>query len=315
MSERPEPEHPGPELAPAPPMPAEPGTEPAAITASTFRLLLVPGVVPASWLRTWSERMRDVPAELVHAEAAEAAGLLAAGDADAALLRLPVDRDLLSAIPLYVETSVVVLPKDHLLTALDEIGPDDLAEETLLVPADDVIRWADAPGEESALPIPATTADAVELVAAGVGLLVVPQSLARLHHRKDLTYRPVTDAPTSQVALGWLRDRDGDPLVEEMIGVVRGRTVNSSRGAGAGAAGARAGEAGRDGRGKPSGGKTGGGERGGRGRGAGGSGGSGSGSGTGRGSGGAPGGRTAGRGGSTGRAGDRRSGGGRRRGR
>ena len=45
--------------------------------------------------------------------------------------------------------------------------------------------------------VPATTAEAIELVAAGVGVLVVPQSLARLHHRRDLAYRPLTDAPQS----------------------------------------------------------------------------------------------------------------------
>jgi hypothetical protein len=63
----------------------------------------------------------------------------------------------------------------------------------------------------------------------GTGLLVVPQSLARLHHRKDLTYRPLTDAPESQVALTW---PDGEPseLMEQFIGIVRGRTVNSTRG-------------------------------------------------------------------------------------
>ena len=66
-------------------------------------------------------------------------------------------------------------------------------------------------------------------MAAGIGLLVVPQSLARLHHRRDLVFRPVTDAPQSQVALSWLEDRTSD-LVEEFIGIVRGRTVNSSRG-------------------------------------------------------------------------------------
>ena len=76
---------------------------------------------------------------------------------------------------------------------------------------------------------PATTAAAVELVAAEVGVLVVPQSLARAHHRKDLTYRVVTDAPTSSVGLAWVRDRHTD-LVEEMIGIVRGRTANSTRG-------------------------------------------------------------------------------------
>ncbi|MCL2731388.1 MAG: LysR family transcriptional regulator, partial [Actinomycetia bacterium] len=68
-----------------------------------------------------------------------------------------------------------------------------------------------------------------ELVAAGVGLLVVPQSLARLHHRRDLTYRPVVDAPQSGVALSWPEDATTD-LVEEFIGIVRGRTVNSWRG-------------------------------------------------------------------------------------
>lgn len=212
---------------------AEPADPAATDDPARFRLLLVPGVVPASWVRTWRERVVDVPLELVHAPAADAGAVLARGEADAALLRLPVDRDVLSAIPLYVETTVVVLPKDHVLTALDEVAPDDLAEETLITPADDVLRWADAPGEPSLLPPPATTEEAVALVASGVGLLLVPQSLARLHHRKDLTYRPLTDAPGSQAALAWLADRDGDPLVEELIGIVRGRTVNSSRGRGA----------------------------------------------------------------------------------
>ncbi|MCG7287237.1 LysR family substrate-binding domain-containing protein [Cellulomonas sp. ACRRI] len=214
------------------PPPAAPAEPAATDDPPRFRLLLVPGVVPASWVRTWRERVADVPLELVHAPAADAGAVLARGEADAALLRLPVDRDVLSAIPLYVETTVVVLPKHHLLTALDEVGPDDLAEETVLTPADDVLRWADAPGEPSLLPQPATTEEAVALVASGVGLLLVPQSLARLHHRKDLTYRPVTGAPGSQAALAWLGDRDGDPLVEELIGIVRGRTVNSSRGRG-----------------------------------------------------------------------------------
>jgi hypothetical protein len=62
-----------------------------------------------------------------------------------------------------------------------------------------------------------------------VGLLVVPQSLARLHHRKDLTYRPLTDVPQSRVALSWLEDETTD-LMESFIGIVRGRTVNSTRG-------------------------------------------------------------------------------------
>src|SRR5207302_8879568 len=81
----------------------------------------------------------------------------------------------------------------------------------------------------AALERPATTADAIELVAAGVGLLLVPQSLARLHHRRDLTYRPVLDVPQSGVALSWPEEETTD-LMEQFIGIVRGRTVNSTRG-------------------------------------------------------------------------------------
>ncbi len=64
-----------------------------------------------------------------------------------------------------------------------------------------------------------------------MGLLVVPQSLARLHHRKDLKYVPLTDAPQSRVALSWPDEDENSELMEHMIGIVRGRTVNSTRGA------------------------------------------------------------------------------------
>ncbi len=196
-----------------------------------LRLLLVPGVNPARWVQVWRERLPDVPLTLVHGGVAEQEQVLAGRDADAGLVRLPVDPAVFSAIPLYTETTVVVVPVDHLVAAADEVVAADLAEETLLVPGDDVLGWDDAPGEPGALPRPATTAEAVELVASGVGVLVVPQSLARLHHRRDLTYRPVTDAPTSSVGLAWAAEAGSD-LVDELIGIVRGRTVNSSRGRG-----------------------------------------------------------------------------------
>jgi DNA-binding transcriptional LysR family regulator len=160
--------------------------------------------------------------------AAEASDVLRDGAADAGFVRLPVDRTVFSAIPLYTETTVVVVPKDHVVTAAEEVTLEDLADEVVLHPLDDVIGWERPPGEP-AFERPATTADAIELVAANIGVLVVPQSLARLHHRRDLTYRPLTDAPQSGIALSWREDATTD-LVEDFIGIVRGRTVNSSRG-------------------------------------------------------------------------------------
>jgi DNA-binding transcriptional LysR family regulator len=76
--------------------------------------------------------------------------------------------------------------------------------------------------------MPETTADAVATVAAGVGIAVMPMSLARLHHRKDVTYRVLRGGPVSSIALAWDADRT-TPLVDTFVGIVRGRTVNSSR--------------------------------------------------------------------------------------
>ncbi|NEC66373.1 LysR family transcriptional regulator substrate-binding protein [Streptomyces sp. SID9727] len=185
-------------------------------------------MTPAKWVRIWNERLPDIPLTLVQVPAHGAQELLRAGDADAAFLRLPVEGTDLSAIPLYTETTVAVVPKDHLIAAVDELSVAELADEIVLHPVDDALPWERLPGRP-ALERPATTADAIELVAAGIGVLVVPQSLARLHHRKDLTYRPLTDAPESRVALSWPQEKTTDQ-VEDFIGIVRGRTVNSSRG-------------------------------------------------------------------------------------
>ncbi|MFE6845482.1 LysR family substrate-binding domain-containing protein [Streptomyces sp. NPDC057686] len=204
------------------------GSEASPSASPSFRLAYVPGVTPSKWVRIWNERLPDIPLTLLQVSAAEAPEVLRGGGADAGFVRLPIDRTGLAAIPLYTETTVVVVPKDHIVAAVEEVSTGDLADEIVLHPLDDTLEWESLPGRP-ALERPATTADAIELVAAGIGVLVVPQSLARLHHRKDLTYRTVTDAPESRVALSFL---DGEPtdLVEEFIGIVRGRTVNSTRG-------------------------------------------------------------------------------------
>ncbi|MBW0119042.1 LysR family substrate-binding domain-containing protein, partial [Pseudonocardia abyssalis] len=193
-------------------------TEPRDTTA--FRLGYVPGVTPGKWARIWAERRPRVTLELVSATTDEALELIRSGAVDAAVLRLPIDRTGLHTIPLYTETTVAVVPKGHVLAATEEAAVADLTDEIVLRPQDDALVWpGERPGRSAAFD-PATTAAAIELVAAGVGLLVVPQSLARLHHRRDLVYRPLTDAPGSGVGLAW-PDAENTELMEEFIGIVR----------------------------------------------------------------------------------------------
>ncbi|MBV0916492.1 LysR family substrate-binding domain-containing protein [Mycobacteroides chelonae] len=198
------------------------------MTPPSLTLGYVPGGTPAKWARIWAERHPGVPLQLRAVTAADAADAVRAGTVDVALLRPLSDSAGLAVIPLYDETTVAVVPVDHHLSAADAITAADLDGEPTLVPLDDVLDWDNVPGA----PVehrPETTEDAIELVAAGLGTLIVPQSLARLYHRKDLTYRPIADAPTCPVALAFPEGAQS-ALVEEFIGIVRGRKPGSSRG-------------------------------------------------------------------------------------
>lgn len=176
-----------------------------------FRVAFVAGVSPDKWVRRWRERTPRDPIEVSLVADEEQVAVLHDDRADMSFVRLPVERELLHVIPLYVEVPVVVLPVDHELTLLDEVSLSDLAGEQLVQD-------------------PMSVRDAIDVVAGGTGVVVVPMSLARLYNRKDVATRPVTDGPESQVGLAWRRDRD-DPRIETFIGVVRGRTERSSRGA------------------------------------------------------------------------------------
>ncbi len=171
--------------------------------------------------------MPHVALELVPIAVADQA--IALRDVDAALVRLPLDTDGLHVIRLYDEVPVVVCSVDSELTVLDELDPADLAGHTVIRPRDDVLGPLELPDTEAPrFAPPATAADAIELAATGVGVVVVPMSLARLHHRKDTASRPLRGGPTSTVALAWSAERTTAD-VETFVGIVRGRTARSSR--------------------------------------------------------------------------------------
>ena len=209
--------------------PAPPATQPGAEASGPFRLGAIPGATPGTWIDTWHERMPRSPLELVPLAVADQRRALDADEVDAALVRLPIERRGLSVIALYDEVPVVVVPAESHLTAADELTIADLAGEVVIVPRDDVLAVAVPGAAPAAFAPPETTAEAIATVAAGVGVVVVPMSLARLHRRRDAAYRPLADGPASTVALAWPADRT-TPAVETFVGIVRGRTANSSRG-------------------------------------------------------------------------------------
>ncbi|WP_307859185.1 LysR family transcriptional regulator substrate-binding protein [Herbiconiux sp. SYSU D00978] len=173
----------------------------------SFRVAFVPGVSPAKWARIWADR-RAEPLEFVPVDDGDAAAAVLEDRADVCFARLPAEHERLSVIPLWTETPVVVAPKDHPIAVVDSVTLAELADETLLDGQDE---------------------GTLDLVAAGVGVAVMPQSVFRAASRRDLRGKPVTDAEETRIGLVWVTDRTTE-LVDEFIGIVRGRTANSSRG-------------------------------------------------------------------------------------
>jgi DNA-binding transcriptional LysR family regulator len=212
-----------------------------------LRISFVPGVTITKWTTEWESRHPDIPLVVLPTPEDEAVSALRENAADVAFVRLPIEREGLSAIRLYDEVPVVVVSKDNPLSLFEEIRLAELAGEHLVQHPDEVDGWAEVAAEmiegtRPALPEPASVEDALELVAAGTGIVVLPHSVARLHARKDVVARPVLDLPETRIALCWLA---GDPSerIEEFIGIVRGRRSTSSRAA-APAASGQAGQAG-----------------------------------------------------------------------
>lgn len=175
-----------------------------------LRLDYVAGVSPSKWLRAWGERRPDLPLEAARVDEAVQLDRLRSGEVDLAFVRLPVDDEGLHRIPLWEEVAVAVLPKDHPFADATGLSLADLADVPLA-------------------PVQADPAMTIELVAAGSGHAIVPHSIARLHHRKDVVAIPVADAPPTRIALVWRTERDDDDI-QEFVAIVRGRTARSSRG-------------------------------------------------------------------------------------
>jgi DNA-binding transcriptional LysR family regulator len=177
-----------------------------------LRIAFAPGVTVGKWTRRWEERHPELALEVFSVPEADGVAVLVEREATLSFVRLPVEREGLSVIRLYGEVPVLVVPRDSELATLESLT------ETRVADLAQVAEYS--PGRP--------VKDAVAMVAVGVGFLRLPHSLARLSARKDVVAIPIEDAPETEIALAWLRDETTE-LVEEFVGIVRGRTEASSR--------------------------------------------------------------------------------------
>ena len=170
-------------------------------------MTFVPGVTPGKWARVWNERMRREPLSLVPLESDAALASVRDGSAHMGLLRDVAATDDLHVIPLYREQPVVVAARDSVVAAFDSLTLADLE-------GIDGAGGSGCRGRRAGRDRRRRGADA---------RFRGPGALAPRRRRPA-----ILDAPDSGIGLAWLASAS-HPRIDTFVGIVRGRTENSSR--------------------------------------------------------------------------------------
>lgn len=146
---------------------------------------------------------------------------------DMIVARAPLKSEELDSMSLFRETMAVVMPPNHHLAKKNYIEPPDLDGESLVsfplrsgsavAPMVDQILQQRGIHMHRHAEAEETTA-LLGLVAAGLGVAIVPHSVSVLH--PHLCCVPLSGMPITEMVLGWNR-RTQDSLTQSVISVVR----------------------------------------------------------------------------------------------
>jgi DNA-binding transcriptional LysR family regulator len=175
-------------------------------------------------LGEFKELHPEIETRLVECTSAQQLKMLLSGRLDVAFVRPPVRENGIEYEFLTYETLVIALPSDHPLAAKNEIDIHDLAPMPLIVPARQVrphsykaiMRAFQAAGEEARIVLEAAEKQTmVSLVAAGIGLALVPNWAAKLQV-PGVVYRALqlgsgVEGPESALGLAWSDDIRNEP--------------------------------------------------------------------------------------------------------
>ncbi|MCK7678081.1 LysR family transcriptional regulator [Corynebacterium sp. CCM 9186] len=177
----------------------------------------VTGTAPGKWFDRFGERTGH--GEPVAGESVDPMAELIDGRVDLALVRLPDPRidDTYHLVRLYEEEPGIAVPKDSELTLADTLGVDDISDQTVF----------HRPDVDGSVDIRAV-GEAVDIVATGVGAVLAPRPLLRRLGSRRTENRGYRDGRPTTIALVW-RVVDDCDMIQDFVGIARGRTEASSR--------------------------------------------------------------------------------------
>ncbi|MFI7424601.1 LysR family transcriptional regulator [Nonomuraea sp. NPDC049684] len=181
--------------------------EAARLARPTIHLAYPPlvGALAARIARRLAGRAPAIGVELVVAGRGAAAQALGSGEVSAAILSTPAPAQFVTAARFHVTVDHLAVPLGHRLAGYGRVTPDDLGGQVLLTPGSR--PWAGLPGR-ARMVADDDFAAALDLVAAGAGLLPIPQLLVRSVRRNDVRFVPL-EAGELRItyALAWARER------------------------------------------------------------------------------------------------------------
>ena len=185
------------------------------------------GVFP-DVIRLFRQRYPDIHLVLNEMPIVRQTEELLSGRIQVSFLRRPLDEQGLIVRTISKEPWVVALPQAHRLAKARHITLRSLSKDQFilfpreLAPSlyDQVISMYLEAGFSPRIALEAQMQAIVSLVAAGIGVALVPSSLENLR-RKGLVYRPLAgSAPKAELAVAWQKE-NSSAILQSFLGVVR----------------------------------------------------------------------------------------------
>lgn len=196
------------------------------------------GLLPAL-LQDFRAAHADVTVHLVEDKTIRLLPRLLSGRLDLALVRPPLSADKrIALLPLFHETAVVALAERHPLALRKRLTVADIAEEPLIVPerrarphSHDLTMklFAEAGRSANVVQIADEKQTIVNLVAAEIGIAIVPRWTARMAAR-GVRYVPLKVAARHRLPLAaaWIRGTR-DPVRDDVLAMLQGNVGRYAR--------------------------------------------------------------------------------------
>jgi len=186
-------------------------------------------------VRAFRQRLPDVEVRFHETHPARQVEALLAGRIDVGFARGPIHEPALAVQTVMEEPLVAALPTGHRLSGRKMLNLAMLAREPFVLQArsrgpgshDQILGICRAAGFSPRVVQEGSQTDALTLVAAGVGVAIVPSSL-RVIRREGVVYRPLRERPMTQLVMVWCKDAQLPVLHQFLQEVHRMADANSA---------------------------------------------------------------------------------------